>query len=433
MGLSAATLNGHRVTSGRATIPAWGCWYAEAVLDGEVTLTGSVTLKMADLTLVGTVLSGGPQKGRSTYRIVAGAGGWGRDVPKKSYANDASVKVATVLGDAAAEVGETLAAVASTERLGPAWVRQAGPANSLLNLVAPSAWYVDEAGVTRLGARAAGALVGTVTRIAPVDIARGKVVLAAEKIATILPGVVVDGITAVDVLHEISAEGGLRSTVWGAQEAGTLDSLRALIRQLDPDRAFRGVTEYRIGTLSSDRLNLQPVRVSSGMPDLKRVPVWPGVPGCSQTPPIGSRCLVGFIDSDPARPYVAAFEDGAASSGLELITDGIGTGGHAITLEQVLGLFAQYTAARYVLGDLGATFSPVYAGAPPATLAALIAAMITGAVTPAPVGVTPGATLDALGLPALIAAAHLIQLPDPASIGLPTPVMPGLSKKDFRL
>ena len=427
------TLNGHRATSARVNIPAWGCWYAEVALDGEHTLSGSVTLKMADLTLVGTVLSGGPQKGRSNYRIVAGAGGWGRDLPKLSYASDASVKVSTVLGDAAASVGENLAAVASTARLGPGWARQAGPANTLLNLIAPRAWYVDEAGVTRLGARAAGALVGTAARITPVDLARGKVVLAAEKIATILPGLVVDGLTAVDVLHEVSADGGLRSTVWGSQAPSTLDALSALIRQLDPDRDFRGVTEYRIGTLSGDRLNLQPVRVSSGMPDLKRVPVWPGLPGCSQTPPTGSRCLVGFIDSDPGRPYVAAFEDGAASAGLELITDGIGTGGHAITLEQVLGLFAQYTAARYVLGDLGATFSPVYAGAPPATLAALIATMITGAVTPGPVGVTPGATLDALGLPALIAAAHLIQLPDPASLGLPTPVMPGLSKKDFRL
>ncbi len=432
--MSTALLNGHRVTSARVTIPAWGCWYAEASIDGEHTLEGGVTLKVADLTLAGAVISGGPQKGRSTYRIVAGTGGWGRDVEEKSYANDASVKVSTVIGDAASEVGETFAAVASTERLGPAWVRQAGPANSLLNLIAESAWYVDEAGVTRLGTRAAGALVGTVTRIAPVDLARGKLVLAAEKIATILPGLVVDGLTAVDVLHEISADGGLRSTVWGSQAPSTLDAMRSLIQQLDPDRAFRGVTEYRIGTISGDRLNLQPVRVSSRMPFLKRVPVWPGIPGCSQTPPIGSRCFVQFIDSDPARPCVTAFEDGAASSGLELITDGIGAGGHAITLEQVLGLFAQYTAARYVLSDLGTTFAAAYSAAPPGALLSLMSLMIAGATLPAtPVGVTPGSVLDSLGLPALIETALLAQLPDPASLGLPTPVIPGLAKKNFLL
>jgi hypothetical protein len=59
--------------------------------------------------------------------------------------------------------------------------------------------------------------------------------------------------------------------------------------------------------------------------------------------------------------------------------------------------------------------------------------MITGAVAPVPVGVTPGGILDSLGLPALIETALLAQLPDPASIGLPTPVFPGLGKKGLKL
>ncbi len=434
MGLSTATLNDHRVTNARVTIPKWGCWYAEVSIDGEHALSGRVTLVVADLTLSGTVLSGGPIKGRSSYRIVAGAGGWGRELPKKPYVNDAGVKLATVLGDAAREAGETLIAPAASERVGPAWTRQVGPASRVLELVAPGAWYVDEAGVTRLGARAAGALVGAVTRIAPVDLARGTVVLASEKIATILPGLVVDGLTAVDVLHQISPEGGLRSTVWGSQVGSTLDSLRALIAQLDPDRAFRGLSEYRIVTRSGALLNLQPVRVSAGMPDLPRVAVMPGVPGCSQTPPLGSRVGVMFLDAQPSMPRVVSFEGGTASAGLELVTDGLGAGGHAITLEQVLGLFAQYTAARYVLSDLGTTFSAAYSAAPPATLASLMALMIAGATLPAtPVGPTPGSVLDALGLPALIEAALALQIPDPASIGLPTPVIPGLAKKELRL
>ncbi len=431
--MSTATFNGHRVTSARVNIPKWGCWYAEVQLDGEHTLTGATTLKMADLTLVGTILSGGPMKGRSSYRIVAGAGGWGRTIDSKPYKNDAGVKVSTVLGDAAREAGETMASIAAAQRVGPAWTRQEGPASRDLELISQGSWYIDEAGVTTLGARPAGELVGKVTRITPVDLARGKLVLAAESIATILPGVVVDGLTAVDVLHEISPEGGLRSTLWGAQQTSTLDSLRLLVAQLDPDRAYRGVTEYRITTLSSELLNLQPVRVSSGMPTLSRVPVWPGLPGVLQTPPLGSRVLVGFVDSDPARPYVAHFEADTASSGLELVTDGLGAGGHAVTLEQVINLFVNYTAARYVVGDLGATFSPVYSAAAPASLAALIVAMIAGTTAPIAPGLTPGGLLDAIGLPAAVAAALLIQVPDPASIGLPTPVIPGLAKKNFLL
>lgn len=432
--MSASTLNGHRVTAGRVFIPKWGCWFVEASIDGEFVLNGDVEVQVADLALKGAVISGGPAKGRSGYRVIGGKGGWGKTIDAWSYVDDAGVKKSTILQDAARRAGETLAAIPPTERVGPRWTRAEGPASHDLELLAPGAWYVDEAGVTRLGARPPGELVGKVTRVTPVDLARGKLVLAAESIATILPGLVVDGLTAVDVLHEISADGGLRSTIWAAQAPGPIDALRALMLQLDPNRNFRGVTEYRIGSRSGALYNVQPVRVSSGMPTLSRVPVWPGIPGCSQTAPIGSRVLVGFIDSDPDRPYIGQFLGDTASSGLELVTDGVGAGGHAITLEQVLGLFAQYTAARYLLGDLGMTFSAAYSAAPPASLATLMASMIAGATLPAtPVGPTPGSVLDALGLPALIETALEAQLPDPASLGLPTPVIPGLAKKGFRL
>jgi hypothetical protein len=308
--MSASTLNGHRVLKGSAHLHSWGCWHAEAQIDGEHTLSGSVTFKLADLTLVGTVLSGGPEKGRSSYRIVAGAGGWGQSIAAKSYSNDASDKASTVVGDAASAVGETLAPIAATVRVGTGFTRPEGPASQVLQIVAPQGWYVDEAGVTHLGSRTAGALVGKVTRVTPVDLARGKLVLAADSIATILPGIVVDGLTAVDVLHEVSAEGGLRTTLWGAQVSSPIESLRRLLEALDPDRKFRGVTEYRVVTLSGSLLNLQPVRrASSGMPDLQRVPVRPGVAGCEATVALGSRVLVGFVDSDAARPYVAGFED----------------------------------------------------------------------------------------------------------------------------
>jgi hypothetical protein len=309
--MSAATLAGHRATSARAYLPKSRCWYAEAQLDGEHTLTGRVDLTIADLTLSGTVLSGGPARGRSSYRVGAGAGRWGTTIRKWSYSDDAGSKVSKVVGDAAREAGETFDATSapSAARVGPNFTRPEGPASRVLDIVAPGAWYVDETGTTRLGERAAGALVGSVTRITPVDLARGKLVLAAESIATILPGLVVDGLTAVDVLHEVTPESGLRSTVWGPHVGSTLDSLRVLLEQLDPDRAYRGVTEYRVDSRNGNRLNLQPVRASTGMPDLKNVPVRPGVAGCDAQVALASRVLVGFVDSDPSRPYVAAFED----------------------------------------------------------------------------------------------------------------------------
>jgi hypothetical protein len=389
-----AKLNDLLVTSASVSIPAWGAWFAEVSVDGEKTLSGSVTLTIADLTLNGTVLSGGPAKGRSHFRIVGGAGGWGRTIPAKAYANDAQVKVSTVLGDAAAAVQETLGTV-SSDRVGPAFVRPSGPAGWVLEQVAPRGWYVDEAGVTQIGARVAGKLPAGVTH-GPVDLARGSVTLASESISAILPGLVVDGLTAVDVLHEISAEGGLRSTVYGARSAGSSripDAIWAIVDQYDPDRRFRGVTEYRVVTVDGNRLNLQPVRVSTGMPDLRRVPIRPGVAGCDGTAALGSRVLVGFADSDPGRPFVAGFEDpdgdGFQPSALKLRGDtvellgGTGVGGeHVMTTEATALLIYNVLVAWCAAAGGGPLLAAVLQ---PLIMPAIITA-ITAQAAPAPPG-----------------------------------------------
>lgn len=322
MGMS--TLAGHRVTSARVALPAWGAWYAEASLDGEHTVSGRVELKVADLTLSGTVLSGGPDKGRSFYRIVGGAGGWGRTIGEESYDDDAGVKKLTVFGDAAAAVGETidLSSLTTADRLGPRYTRPEGPASRVLELHASRAWYVGEDGVTRLGKRSTSTLPPKVTH-GPVDLARRTVTLASDSIASILPGVVVDGLEAVDVRHELTPSG-LRSTIWGSVGGGSsraLEAFRKIFEQLDPFRKFRGVTEYRVVTQQGELLDLQPVLVSSGMPELPRVPVRPGVSGCRSDVMLGSSVLVGFVNSDPGRPYVAAFEDADGAGFVPLMTE----------------------------------------------------------------------------------------------------------------
>jgi len=309
-----ATLNSILATSARVYLPAWGVWYAEVDLDGEHTLTGAVSLVVADLTLVGTVLSGGPENGRSHYRVVAGKGGWGKTIPAKSYANDAGVKASTVLLDAADACGETiLASTLPTTRPGAAWTRPEGRARTVLEQLAPRGWYVGEDGVTRIGSRTPGTLPAGVTH-GPVDLARGCVELASESIAAILPGIVVDGLTAVDVFHEVSSDG-LRSTVHGARGGSSraLDAFRAIFEGLDPDRPFRGQSEYRVTSRSGDRVGLEPVRVSTGMPELSRVVARPGLPGCKGGAAVGSRVLVAFADSSPARPYVCGYEDADGS------------------------------------------------------------------------------------------------------------------------
>jgi hypothetical protein len=311
--MSTATLEGRRVTHARAHLPAWGVWWAEASLDEEAALTGRVSLKIADLTLSGTIISGGiGPKGRASYRLAGGAGSWGRSIPAKSYANDAGLKASTVLADAATACGEALdAATLPATRLGPAFVREAAPAARVLEQVAPAGWYVGEDGTTRIGRRAAVTL-ATPASIASIDRAVGTVALAADSIATIIPGITVEGLEAVDVLHELAPGTALRSTLWAAGIASTtrrLSGMRRILEQLDPRRRYRGIYEYRIVTQEGERVNLQPIRVSIGMPDLSRVPVRPGVSGARADLALGSRVLVGFIEADPARPVVLAFED----------------------------------------------------------------------------------------------------------------------------
>lgn len=393
--MSNVTLNDLNGLNACVYLHAWGLWFAEVTIDGEHTLAKgtSVTLTVADLILKGTVLSGGPSTGKSMFRIVSGAGGWGRQLKRKGYSNDAGVKVATVLGDAAGEVGETLAPVDSSLRVGPAFARDVGtkdrprPASSLLELLAPGAWYVDEAGTTRLGARAPSVLPAGVTH-GPVDAARGKVTLASTTIAGILPGLVVDGLTAVDVLHEVSPKG-LRSTIYGALTgAGSrdADAVRRTLDQLDPARKFRGVTEYRVESLAGKRLNLEPVLKASGMPDLPRVPIRPGVAGCDVTVAEGARVLVGFVNSDPGRPYVAGFEDTDSdtfqSTKLNLLAGGQAGGEHVATVEGTVLLIYNVLVALMAVAGGG----PLVAAVIQPLIATAIGAALTAQGAPAPSG-----------------------------------------------
>ncbi len=393
MGVTAATLNGNRVTHATAWLPKWGCWYADASIDGEVTLSGRVSLVINDLTLQGAVLSGGAAKGRSMYRIIGGRGGWHTILPELGYGqNDAGVKLSLVLGDAANECGEVVEGIPAT-KIGPSFTRDVGPASRLLEHFAPGNWYVGEDGITRIGARPVAPLAVAAT-LGQVDRGRGMVTLAAESIKSIVPGVVVDGLEAVDVIHEISATDGLRSTIYGAQGGASsrrLAAWRRLHDQLDPDRRFGGVTEYRVVTRSGRRLNLQPVRVSSGMPNLRSVPVRPGVAGCDPTIALGARVLVAFVDRQRERPAIVGFEEvdgsGFVPSVLNFRAAGQVGGEHLATVEGMtvfihnvifglaaLGLPASWLASGAIATVINAALAASNAPPAPPTKEAQLAA-----------------------------------------------------------
>lgn len=296
-----ATLNGNACARVRMQVPAWGAWWADVDLTEGVELSGSVTLQLADVTAVGTVMSGGVADGRATYRIIGGAGGWGRTLPRKGYHNDAGIRLSAVVGDAAATVGESVDDLPTT-RLGAHYVRREGMASLVLPM---RAWHVGFDGVTRLTLRAESTYAGSAprTRRAP---GAQVIELAVEEIANLLPGVVVDDAApATDVEYNLDAQR-LTVSVWaGASTTRRLAALSAIFEALAPDLRYRGTYEFRVVTQEGDRLNLQPVRAATGMPDLARVPVR-GAPGYRANVTLGELVLVTFVDADPSRPCVIA-------------------------------------------------------------------------------------------------------------------------------
>lgn len=191
------------VSTGELTIPLVGLWTATVdVPQSETSLLGeTVTLTVADLDLVGTVVGGGVYQGTGSYRLVGGKGGWRQVIPWTSYAGPLA-RLATIAEDAARLVGETVRTDVD-KTVGP-YVRTTGPAARVLAL-APS-WFVDVEGVTVIGTRPNGLLS---PRILDARLRSGVVEISEEEIAAIQPGksVDVEGLGEVSILcvaHNLS-------------------------------------------------------------------------------------------------------------------------------------------------------------------------------------------------------------------------------------
>lgn len=151
-----ASLADSRIVTAHLTIPAYGCWVADVRLAEDDALpAGALPLILGNLSLVGSVVRSGPFAGARGARVVGGFGGWKEPVTARHYGLTSGVRLATVIRDAAAEVGESVTIAATDDRsVGPFYVRAAGPASRVLAaLVGREGWYVDAAGVTRLGDR----------------------------------------------------------------------------------------------------------------------------------------------------------------------------------------------------------------------------------------------------------------------------------------
>lgn len=304
--MSFATFGGNVCTRGRVQIPnCWRGWVDVETVE-PVTLTGAQTLVIGDFSAVTTVISGGPVDGRARYRAVFGHGGWGKAIDEKSYINDAGVKIANVLQDAARTAGEPLGTL-PTARVGSHFARAAGVASDVLHLLAPRAWRIDLAGVTQFDAWPTATYEGSGVRVRT-DLAAGVVELAVDQIGNLLPGVLVDGRgPANDVEYEFDDKRLTVRVYFGALVEERLDALRAIVAALFPRLRYSGAYDFRVSAQQGERFDLTPARASSGFDPLRRVPTR-GHPGIKADVTVGETVAVMFADCDPSRPFIVAHD-----------------------------------------------------------------------------------------------------------------------------
>lgn len=149
-------LNDRSVSALSLTLPRIGVWHADVSLlpDDEVP-AGKVTLESFGVKYQGTVLRSDRTETMPFARIVGGAGGFGTEIPAKSYrGTDVELPISEVLS----AVGESLSPASDSAPLRlrlPFWVRmqvRAGQALAALLAVARvPAWRVLADGTVWLG------------------------------------------------------------------------------------------------------------------------------------------------------------------------------------------------------------------------------------------------------------------------------------------
>lgn len=309
--MSFATLNGYRVSRARITIPAARNTIADVQLEADQALAigSAATLVIGGLSIVGTIVIGGVYVGAGSYRLIAGAAGWGKPVAAQSYALPSGVQLSMVLGDVASLCGETIAIVADRS-VGPSFVRQRCTGSRVLEQLVPGAWYVDPTGVTQIATRPTGVVDPTTYEGIARHAERGLAEFATETPETLVPNlaVTIDGFTfAPQMIRHILDAGAIRTEAWERAP----DDLSSLVRECFPRLDFLGSYEYRVAAQSSSGapLDLTAADPTLGLPDVAKVPIRGGVPGATGQVQPGALVLVSFVNGDPGRPIVTAFDD----------------------------------------------------------------------------------------------------------------------------
>jgi hypothetical protein len=313
-----AGINGHRLTSVKLTVANVGPWVADVVFEAAPDVSGKVKLTIGTLELTGTVdpSHNGTFGLQRKARIIAGANGWGSKVVAWNYANDAGVKALTVAQDAARLVGETLGSFVPTkERVGIAYVRQAGLASRVLEDALNGApWWVDYDGTTKAGPRKATALDAKAYEVLAYDPAAKVATLAVDDPGAVRIGSILserlDAPATVRELELTVNANELRITAWcGGSETGLgrLPGLMRAIVERATDSRLYGKYAYRVVRMDGDRVQCQAVSKAAGLPDVLPVSMVPGMAGAHAQLTPGAGIYLEFVAGDRTQPIITGF------------------------------------------------------------------------------------------------------------------------------
>ena len=377
--MSTIQINGATVASCSITIPFYGAWVADLDIVGKVEVTSPATLKIGDITLIGTVVQQAEFTGDRKARLVGGGGGWGKTIPAKGYAHVVGVKASTVVGDAARAAGEKIE-LATDRTLGLNWAREEAPAERTLNLIAGTEWWIDNDGITQTKARPSAPVVAPFTLIKR----NGEIdsfEIATESIAGWLPGAtftsptVPDPQTVSSVTITSTQEGKLRLQVLGSSVAieRLRTNIRAIIRSEIVALSYGFTWDYTIAASIgmpgvATTVDATPAS-GSIMPPLTKVPLAVGL-GVVAPPIAGTSCRIRFVDANPAKPEVVAL--GATTE-------------HFMTVEATALLI--YNSLVTLMAAAGG--GPLLAVVLQPLLGAAITAALAAQAAPAPPGLIP--------------------------------------------
>lgn len=303
------TLKGKRYIQGRIVIPYWGTWTADLVLADPIKIEGASALVLGNLEMQGFSRTGRSvvYAGKSAARVVGGkAGAWNKVISPKGYSHAAGVKLKTLLQDAARACGEEIV-VANDKTVGTLWGRKSMRASSVLKLLIDGEWWMGIDGVTQTSDRVTTKISSQFT-ILDYKPNLGQFEIATESYKDWMPGRKFSAPT-LDVEHSISSvtftigDGKVRVTVLTDEtpHERLLKEIRAIIRDEVMRLEYGSIVQYEITKAEEQKISCKPAAgADSPWPSLKDVPLKSSLMGEVVTPTEGKKCLILFMDDDPA-------------------------------------------------------------------------------------------------------------------------------------